>query len=92
MAQVVVAQVVVARAARAVLEELDYSLAEAVVDALGELECDPRAGYQLRGRLRGLWSYRVGVYRIIYELREDDQTVRVVAIRHRATAYGTDPR
>ncbi|MDX1619856.1 MAG: type II toxin-antitoxin system RelE/ParE family toxin [Nitriliruptorales bacterium] len=86
------ARVVVARAAREALEELDYLRAEAVVDALGELERDPRAGYQLRGRLRGLWSYRVGVYRIIYELREEDQTVRVVAIRHRATTYGADPR
>ncbi|MEX2550614.1 MAG: type II toxin-antitoxin system RelE/ParE family toxin [Nitriliruptoraceae bacterium] len=36
-------------------------------------------------------SYRVGVYRIIYELR-DDETLRVVAIRHRGDAYGTDPR
>jgi len=33
---------------------------------------------------------RVGVYRIIYELG-DDKTVRVVAIRHRGDAYGTDP-
>lgn len=30
-------------------------------------------------------------YRIIYELR-DDTAVRVVAIRHRAAAYVTDPR
>ena len=36
-------------------------------------------------------SYRVGVYRIIYELR-DHKTVRVVAIRHRGNAYGSDPR
>ncbi len=51
----------------------------------------PKAGHELRGRLTGLWSYRVGVYRIIYELR-DARTVRVVAIRHRGQAYDTDPR
>jgi mRNA interferase RelE/StbE len=33
----------------------------------------------------------VGVYRIVYELR-DDKTVRVVAIRHRGSAYVTDAR
>lgn len=33
-----------------------------------------------------------GVYRIIYELRDEDATVRVIAIRHRAEAYQTDPR
>jgi len=86
-----VAQVFLARSARDALEQLDFLLADAVLDALGELERDPAAGYQLRGRLTGLWSYRVGVYRIIYELR-DPKTVRVVAIRHRGQAYGTDPR
>jgi len=44
-----------------------------------------------RGRLTGLRSYRVGVYRIIDELR-DDKTVRVVAVRHRGSVYDTDPR
>ena len=48
-------------------------------------------GHHLRGRLTGLRSYRVGVYRIIYELRFD-KTVRVVTIRHRGDAFGTDPR
>lgn len=67
------------------------SWADAILDALGGLERDPEAGHRLRGRLSGLWSYRVGAYRIIYELR-DATTVRVVAIRHRGQAYDTDPR
>lgn len=69
---------------------LDFLLADAVLDALGELERDPHLGHQLRGRLTGLRSYRVGIYRIIYALR-DDKTVRVIAIRHRGNAYDTDP-
>lgn len=85
------AGVFLSRSARDALARLDHLLADAVIDALGGLEADPEAGYPLRGRLSGLWSYRVGVYRIIYELR-DTETVRVVAIRHRGQAYGTDPR
>lgn len=85
------ARVFLARSARDALAQLDYMLADAVLDALGVLEGDPQAGYPLRGRLSGLWSYRVGVYRIIYELR-DLKTVRVVAIRHRGQAYEPDPR
>jgi mRNA-degrading endonuclease RelE of RelBE toxin-antitoxin system len=42
--------------------------------------------------MRGLFSLRVGSYRIIYQLRDEDRTVRVAAIRHRSAAYGTDPR
>ena len=85
------ARVFLTRTAREAVAALDYLRADAVLDALGELERDPYLGHELRGRLTGLRSYRVGVYRIIYELR-DDRTVRVVAIRHRGSAYGTDPR
>ena len=85
------ARVVLARSASVALKGLDYLVAEAVLDALGELERDPLAGHALRGRLTGLRSYRVGVYRIIYQLR-DESTVRVVAIRHRGDAYTTNPR
>jgi mRNA interferase RelE/StbE len=56
------------------------------------LERDPLVGHALRGRLRGLRSLRVGTFRVIYQLSEDDPTVRVVAIRHRSVAYGRDPR
>ena len=70
---------------------LDHLVAEAVLDALGELERDPLIGHALRGRLTGLRSYRVGVYRIIHQLR-DESTVRVVAIRHRGDAYTSGPR
>lgn len=85
------ARVFLAGSAREALADLDFLLADAVLDALGELERNPEAGYELRGRLTGLWSYRVGVYRITYE-RRDRNTLRVVAIRHRGQAYETDPR
>lgn len=85
------ARVVLARSASRALAALDYPLANAVLEAIGLLEREPEAGYRLRGRLQGLWSLRVGAYRVIYELR-DDNTVRVVAIRHRAEAYRSDPR
>lgn len=85
------ARVVLARSASAALKDLDHLVAEAVLDALGELERDPLIGHALRGRLTGLRSYRVGVYRIIYQLR-DESTVRVVAIRHRGDAYTSAPR
>jgi mRNA-degrading endonuclease RelE of RelBE toxin-antitoxin system len=87
-----VARVVLARRARSELLELDWSLIDAVDDALGLLERDPHTGYPLQGRLRGLRSLRVGSYRIIHQLTDNDRTVRVAAIRHRSTVYRTDPR
>jgi mRNA interferase RelE/StbE len=86
------ARVVLARRARTALLALDWSLIDAIEDALGLLEREPARGYELRGRLRGLRSLRVGSYRIIYQLVDDQQTVRIVAILHRSVAYRTDPR
>ncbi len=77
---------------RSELLELGWPLIDAIEDALGLLEREPQAGHALRGRLRGLYSLRVGSYRILYQLTDEGKTVRVAAIRHRSAAYETDPR
>jgi mRNA interferase RelE/StbE len=87
-----VARLVLARRARAELLELDWPLIDAAEEALGLLQREPYIGYPLRGRLRGLYSLRVGSYRIVYQLSDNGETVRVATIRHRSIAYGTDPR
>jgi mRNA interferase RelE/StbE len=89
---VVLARVVLARRALAELLGLGWPLIDAIEDALGLLEREPKTGQRLRGRLRGLRSLRVGSYRIIYQLIEDGKTVRVAAVRHRAAAYRSGPR
>jgi mRNA interferase RelE/StbE len=86
------ARVVLARRARRELLELNWPLIDAIEDALGLLEREPEVGHALRGKLRGLCSLRVGAYRILYQLTDGQQTVRVAAIRHRAVAYRTAPR
>lgn len=86
------ARVVLAHRAHRELLELSWPLIDAVENALGELEREPLSRHALRGRLTGLRSLRVGTYRIVYHLADADQTVRVVAIRHRSIVYRTDPR
>jgi len=86
------ARLVLARRARRELLDLGWPLIDAIEDALGLLERDPLAGYALRGKLRGLYSLRVGTYRILYQLTDGGKTVRIAAIRHRSVSYGNDPR
>lgn len=86
------ARLVLARRARRELLELNWPLIDAIEDALGLLEREPQVGHALRGKLRGLYSLRVGAYRTLYQLTDGQQTVRVAAIRHRAVAYRADPR
>jgi mRNA interferase RelE/StbE len=82
-------RVVLARHARREILDLDWPIAVAVSEALGLLERDAQAGHELRGRLRGARSLRVGAYRIIYQLDTGGNQVRVVAVRHRAVAHKT---
>jgi mRNA interferase RelE/StbE len=87
-----VARVAFSRAARAQIASLDVRVADAVLNAVTTLEGDPASGKRLRGRLEGLWSLRIGSYRLIYEVRDVGRTVRIVVVLHRRVAYHSDPR
>jgi len=87
-----VSRVELARRARKEIVDLDWPISGAVVEALGLLEREPEAGHLLRGRLRGLRSLRVGTYRLICQVDDNQRLVRVLAVRHRSVAYTTDPR
>ena len=54
------------------------------IDRLGE---QPLAGSSLKGGLRGLRRIRVGNYRVVYELLNDELVVLVVRVAHRRDAY-----
>ena len=56
----------------------------AAIDALGE---QPLVGSPLKGGLRGLRRQRVGDYRILYELLDDELVILVVRIAHRRESY-----
>lgn len=78
------------RQAKQQFDALPPSLQDPVLNALTDLEIDPEfSGKPLMGRLKGLWSARVGSYRIIYSLEGSrrSRTVIVRAIRHRSQAY-----
>ena len=55
--------------------------------AINQLGEQPFAGHPLRGNLIGLHRYRVGDYRIVYELQNEQHTVRVIGVVHRSKAY-----
>jgi mRNA-degrading endonuclease RelE of RelBE toxin-antitoxin system len=74
------------RRARDDLEAIPIAIREAVFETLIAIGLEPeKAGKRLVGRLRGLWSARVGNYRVLYTIEAGGVIVR--AIRHRAVAY-----
>ncbi len=79
-------------AAKKELTKLGRNAAKDILDFLRErieTEEDPRRfGGPLRKDLSGLWKYRVGSFRIIADIQEEEITVLVVRVAHRSKAYG----
>jgi mRNA interferase RelE/StbE len=49
---------------------------------------NPRTtGKALQGEFKGLWRYRVGDYRLICEIRENELVILVLEIGHRKNIY-----
>jgi mRNA interferase RelE/StbE len=77
-------------AARALAGHLPEKIAVAVYEFITTtlLENPHRVGKGLiLPPFEGTWSARRGTYRVLYEVDEDDLTVTVTAIEHRADAY-----
>lgn len=70
------------------LRRLLPSVRERVADRIEELVNDPfpRGATKLAGA-EHLWRIRVGDYRVIYEVDQNDQVVVVYYVRHRRDAY-----
>ena len=58
-----------------------------IVAAIDRLAETPHLGAALKGDLRGLRRLRVGDYRIVYEIRDEELVVLVVRVAHRRDAY-----
>ncbi|WP_420438888.1 type II toxin-antitoxin system RelE family toxin [Candidatus Poriferisodalis sp.] len=61
-----------------------------IVTAIDQLATEPLAGSTLKGGLRGLRRIRVGDYRVVYEVLDDELVVLVVRVAHRREAYRRD--
>jgi len=59
----------------------------AIKEALNEIKEDPFAGKPLTRELIGRFSFRVGVYRIIYKVNRKDKIIDIFFAGHRAIVY-----
>lgn len=69
------------------LRELPVDVRKRARRGLERLAEDPRAGKPLHGELAPFWSYRVGDYRVVYEIRDEEIAVLVVMLGHRREIY-----
>lgn len=70
--------------------QADVRLARKLAKAFRSLEVDPLHGPNVKvltGPLRGLFRFRAGDHRIVYQIDGAKKTVYVVRIAHRKEAY-----
>jgi mRNA interferase RelE/StbE len=77
-----------ARSARKELESFDAHIVNRIVPKIEALAREPRpAGCRKLQVEKNLWRIRVGNYRVVYAIYDDERRVDVVAVRHRSKAY-----
>lgn len=70
------------------LQALPKGEQKRLLDALQEdLAADPHQGRALTGEFKGLYRWRVGRYRIVYEIQTSLSVVLVLRIGHRKEVY-----
>jgi len=66
---------------------LSIDLRRRLDSAIRNLENDPYIGRPLRGELSGKHSLRIGDYRVIYVIDEDENLVILYTVKHRKKVY-----
>ncbi len=83
-------EVILSPDARSFFEAANRPLAAKLARCFLQLERDPRRHNnikRLKGDLAGAYRYRVGDWRVIYEIDDAARRVHVLVIAHRRDAY-----
>ena len=83
-------EVVLTREAQRAYEQADLPLARRPNRCFERLAQNPYEHpniKRLRGPLAGYWRYRLGNWRVVYGVDEDQHLVTVIIIAHRSRAY-----
>jgi mRNA interferase RelE/StbE len=77
-----------ARSARKELESLNAPIVQRIFPKIEALAKGPRPKgcRKVRGE-KNLWRIRVGDYRVIYSIYDDNLVVDIISVRHRSVAY-----
>lgn len=77
----------ISKKAKKEINKIPHRFQKAIILSLTEIEDDPFIGKPLSRELTGRFSYRIGVYRIIYKINRKDKIIEILNAGHRATIY-----
>lgn len=67
--------------------KLERKEQERITKKFNELEENPELGKPLTANLSGLWSLRVGDYRAIYQIKQNELIILILKLGHRKNIY-----
>lgn len=80
-------QVEITKQAKKNIDKLPASVKKRCAGAIRVLAENPYKGEALKGEFHGLRRYRVGDFRIVYEIESENELITIHAVRHRRDAY-----
>lgn len=81
-------QIIVAPEAKKGLKAIAKIYRKGIAETIDSLKDDPYLGKPLTRELTGRYSYKIGVYRVVYKINEKDKVVYIINAGYRATVYG----
>jgi len=69
------------------LRKLTRQIKSRIAENIEELKVNPHSFKRLHGELKGMYSMRVGDYRVIYIVDEDKRRVVLLSAAHRRKVY-----
>ncbi len=79
--------VVLSKKAQKQLDKIPDSIAQPIIDAIGDLEENPRPYGHKKLKGRDGYRIRVGNYRVIYDIIDAQLIVDVIMLGHRKDIY-----
>ena len=69
------------------LQKIDHTQRLRLIETIDKLKTNPNAGSVLKGEFSGLRRIRIGDYRIVYEVQNQQLIILVVRVAHRREVY-----
>lgn len=83
-------EIILTRPAEKIYENTGKEMKKRLDNCFEELEKDPLYGNNIKpltGKLKGLYRYRVGDWRVVYRIFRETNVVEIIAILPRGNAY-----
>jgi mRNA interferase RelE/StbE len=75
------------RSATRALTRIDATDRKQLIEKIDALATNPHVGSALKGEWNGLRRVRVGKYRVVFEVQNEELTVLIVRVGHRSHVY-----